>query len=112
MEEQELLLSFLSGGGSKKLGIVLQMYFGCDFLCPHTTIVSGIVNYPIAYMSCCSGTVVTVFRPVKSVVREYISRRINFRLYMYKNVQTRKDEVASVHCGSTEHINDNKWGFS
>ena len=53
MEGQELL-SFLSGGGGKKLFVVLQCIFGRDFLSPRTTIVSGIQNYPSACMSCCS----------------------------------------------------------
>ena len=51
MEGQELL-SFLSGGGRKKL--FAQCLFGRDFLSPHTTIVLGIENYPSASMSCCS----------------------------------------------------------
>ena len=53
MEGQELL-SFLSGGGGKKLFVVLQCIFGRDFLSPSTTIVSGIENYPSACISCCS----------------------------------------------------------
>ena len=51
MEGQELL-SFLSGGGRRKLFIVLQCIFRCDFLSPRTTIVSSIENYPSACMSC------------------------------------------------------------
>ena len=53
MEGQELL-SFLSGGGRKKLFVVLQCIFGRDFLSRRTTIVSGIKNYPSTCMSCCS----------------------------------------------------------
>ena len=82
MEEQELLY-FLSGGGRKKLFVVLKCIFGRDFLSPRTAIVLGIENYPSACMSCCSddlGTVVTALRSLKSAVREYISPRINFRL--------------------------------
>ena len=51
MEGQELL-SFLSGGGGKKL--FTQCIFGRDFLSPRTTIVLDIENYPSACMSCCS----------------------------------------------------------
>ena len=53
MEGQELL-TFLSGGGGKKLFVVLQCIFGSDFLFRRTTIVLGIENYPSACMSCCS----------------------------------------------------------
>ena len=53
MEGQELL-SFLFGGGRKKLRVVLKCIFGRDFLSPRTVIVSGIENYPSACMSCCS----------------------------------------------------------
>ena len=53
MEGQELL-SFLFGGGRKKLRVVLICIFGRDFLSPRTAIVSGIENYPSACMSCCS----------------------------------------------------------
>ena len=54
MEGQELL-SFLFGGGRKKLRVVLICIFGRDFLSPRTAIVSGIENYPSACMSCCFG---------------------------------------------------------
>ena len=40
MEGQELL-SFLFGGGRKKLRVVLKCIFGRDFLSPHTTMVSA-----------------------------------------------------------------------
>ena len=53
MEGQELL-SFLFGGGRKKLRVVLICIFGRDFLSPRTAIVSGIENYSSACMSCCS----------------------------------------------------------
>ena len=53
MEGQELL-SFLFGGGRKKLSVVLVCIFGRDFLSPRTAIVSGLENYPSACMSCCS----------------------------------------------------------
>ena len=53
MEGQELL-SFLFGGGRKKLRVVLICIFGRDFLSPRTAIVTGIENYPSACMSCCS----------------------------------------------------------
>ena len=49
----EGLLSFLFGGGRKKLRVVLKCIFGCDFLSPRTAIVSGNENYPSACMSCC-----------------------------------------------------------
>ena len=39
---------------AKKLRVVLRCIFGRDFLSPHTTIGSGIKNYPCASMSCCS----------------------------------------------------------
>ena len=82
MEGQELL-SFLFGGGRKKLRVVLICIFGRDFLSPRTAIVSGIENYISTCMSCCSddpGTVITALRSLKSAVREYISPRIDFRL--------------------------------
>ena len=53
MEGQELLY-FLSGGGRKKLFVVLNCVFGRDFLSPRTAIVSGIENYPSACMSSCT----------------------------------------------------------
>ena len=53
MEGQELL-SFLFGGGRKKLRVVLICIFGRDFLSPRSAMVSGIENYPSACMSCCS----------------------------------------------------------
>ena len=53
IEGQELL-SFLFGGGRKKLRVVLKCIFGRDFLSPRTAIVSGIENFPSACMSCCS----------------------------------------------------------
>ena len=53
MEGQELL-SFLFGGGRKKLRVVLICIFGRDFLSPLSAIVSGIENYPSVCMSCCS----------------------------------------------------------
>ena len=52
--EGQALLYFLSGGGRKKLFVVLKCIFGRDFLSPRTAIVSGIENYPMACMSCCS----------------------------------------------------------
>ena len=52
MEGQELL-SFLFGGGRKKLRVVLICIFGRDFLSPRTAIFLGIENYPSACMSCC-----------------------------------------------------------
>ena len=39
---------------AKKLRVVLQFIFGREFLSPHTTIVSGIENYPSPSMSCWS----------------------------------------------------------
>ena len=53
MDGQELL-SLLCGGGGKKLFVVLQCVFGRDFISLHTTVVSGIENYPSTCMSCCS----------------------------------------------------------
>ena len=53
LEGQELL-SFLFGGGRKKLRVVLICIFGRDFLSPRSAMVSGIENYPSACMSCCS----------------------------------------------------------
>ena len=53
MEGQELL-SFLFGGGRKKLRVVLICIFGRDFLSLRIAIVSGIENYPSACMFCCS----------------------------------------------------------
>ena len=44
LREWQELLPFLSGGGGKKLFIVLQCIFGRDFLSSRTTIVSGIKN--------------------------------------------------------------------
>ena len=38
----------------RRLCVVLQCIFGCDFPSPWTTIVSGIENYPSTGMSCCS----------------------------------------------------------
>ena len=52
--EGQKLLSFLFGGGRKKLRVVLICIFGRDFLSPCTAIVSGIENYLSACMSCCS----------------------------------------------------------
>ena len=45
MEGQEVL-SFLFGGGRKKLRVVLICIFGRDFLSPRTAIVSGIETIP------------------------------------------------------------------
>ena len=53
MEGHELL-SFLFGGGRKKLRVVLKCIFGRGFLSPCTAIVSGIENYLRACISCCS----------------------------------------------------------
>ena len=44
-------LSF-SEEAANKLHVVLQCIFGRDFLSPHTTIASGVENYPSASMSC------------------------------------------------------------
>ena len=41
-------------GGSKKVACCFTVYFWTDFLSPHTTIVSGVENYPSPSMSCCS----------------------------------------------------------
>ena len=103
MEGQELL-SFLFGGGRKSCvlfykcilhlifselklvtdNLLSKCIFGHDFLSPRIVMVSGIENYPSACMSSCSddlrGIVVTALRLLKSVVREYISPRINCRL--------------------------------
>ena len=78
-------ISFLEEA-AKKLCIVLQCIFELDFLCPFTTKVLGIENYPSPSMSYCSDElahyVATVLRYLKSVVRKYISLRINFCLYL------------------------------
>ena len=52
MEGQDLWY-FLFGGGSKKLRVVLQCIFGCDFPSLCSTEVLGIENYPTTSMSCC-----------------------------------------------------------
>ena len=88
MEGQELLsYLILFRGDGMKLCVVLQCIFGCEYLSPRTTIVSGIKNYTSACMSSCSDdlTVVTVLRSLKSGVREHISPRINFCLYLISN---------------------------
>ena len=51
MEGQELL-SFLFGGGRKKLRVVLKCIFGRDFLSPHTTMVSARVLKTIPAPAC------------------------------------------------------------
>ena len=53
MEGQELQF-FLFGGSRKKLHIDLQCIVRCDYLSPHSAIVSGIENYPSASVSHCS----------------------------------------------------------
>ena len=53
MEGQVFSLSF-SEEAAKKLRVVLQCIFGCDFLFPRTTVALGVENYPSPSMSCCS----------------------------------------------------------
>ena len=52
----------------------MHCIFGCDFLSPCTTIVSGIENYPSSGMSCWSDDLAQL--PLKSEVQKYISPRI------------------------------------
>ena len=50
--EEQVFQSFLFGG-SKKVTCCFTMYFGHDFLSPHTTIASGVETYPSPSVSCC-----------------------------------------------------------
>ena len=56
------------------LCIVLQCFFGRDFLSPHTTIVPGIENFASTSMSCYSGDLAQLLpclaRPLKSVIQK------------------------------------------
>ena len=74
------LLPFLSGGSRRKL--FAQCIFGCDFLSPRSTNgywkLSQCLHVLFLWWF---GTVVTALRSLKSEIREYISLRINFRLY-------------------------------
>ena len=90
MEGQELW-SFLLGGGGKKVMYCFTMYFRTWFSIP-----TYYINFRYQKLSqpqhvlllWRSGTVATVLRPLKSVVRKYISLRINFCLYMHTYVYT------------------------
>ena len=81
MEGQELL-SFLFGGGRKKLR---KCIFGRDYSIPAYCNSLGyrkLSQRLHVLLLWWSGTVVTALRSLKSGVREYISPRINFRLYL------------------------------
>ena len=83
MEGQERS-SFLFGGGSKKLHIVLQMYFWTWFSIP--AYYNSFGYWKLSQHQCVlslwwSSTVATMLRPLKSVVQKYISPRINLCLH-------------------------------
>ena len=66
-----------------KKDIVLQCFFGCDFLSSHTAIVSGITNYPSTCIYCCSNDLSLLLRSLKLRIRECIIPRTNFCLYSW-----------------------------
>ena len=63
----------LSGGGGKRLFVVLQSIFGHDFLPSRITIVSGIKNYPSACKSCCSNDLSLLLPDLGSLGSENVS---------------------------------------
>ena len=95
MEGQELW-SFLLGGGGKKVTYCFKMYFRTWFSIP-----TYYINFRYQKLSqpqhvlllWRSGTVATVLRPLKSVVRKYISPRINFCLYMHSEVDRQRTRL-------------------
>ena len=95
MEGQEL--SF-SGGGSKKVRIVFS-FFGWDFLSPRnykSFRYRKLSHRQYVLLHWWSGTLVTMLRPLKSVVRKYTNPRINFCLYSSELALHKR------HVGSTE----------
>ena len=89
--EGQVLLSFLSGGGGKKLFVILQCIFG------HATTVSGIENYPSVCMSCCSDDLALLLSCLDLWSLGY--ENVSVQEYIFTSIQLQLQITVIENCG-------------